>query len=58
MTASGRLKGVCDRLEGCIPGFDQVRRCEERTKNNAQTAYHNVGDAEEGVLASHDSASG
>jgi hypothetical protein len=32
--------------------------CEDSTKQNAETAYDNIRNAEEGILASHDGSGG
>lgn len=38
-----------------LPWLDQMCGCEEDAEDNADPAYHDVGDAEEGILAADDS---
>ena len=40
------------------PGLDQVSGGENSTEEDTKTAYNDVGNAEEGVLATHDRPSG
>jgi hypothetical protein len=50
--------GLRDIVGFHLPGFDQVRCCEECSEHNADAAYHDVGNTKEGIPASHDCASG
>lgn len=40
-----------------LSGLDQMRDGEQSTKDDADSANYDVGDAEEGVLSAHDSTS-
>ena len=41
-----------------FPGLDQVCDCEDRSEDDADTCYDDVGDSEEGVFAADHRARG
>jgi len=50
--------GLCKHVRFYLPGFDQVRCCEQCSEHNADAAYHDIGNTKERISASHDCASG
>jgi len=41
-----------------FPWFDKMGYCENGSEEDTETTDDNIGDAEEGILAAHDSAGG
>lgn len=45
----------CHEIKEDEPRLDQMRNCENDTKDDADPSYHNIGNTQEGVLATYNS---